>query len=98
PFIPRFRDNRPDESIAAARPGLDPTVAAGTPPPPPPQRPALNGEVALLDRLAGPRGFDQRVLQYECTGLFDQHAQHRDRPTADRYRLTRPAARRTPPL
>src|SRR5262245_28201711 len=85
PFILRFRDDRSDESIAAPRQGLDPTLAAGSLGEDTPQRRDLNGKVAVFDRLAGPRGLDQRVLQDHRAGLFDQYAQNRDRPTAERY-------------
>ncbi len=82
-----LRDDRPDELIAATGHGLDPTLAAGGCAEHPAQRRDLNREVAFLDRLAGPSGFDQRVLRKQCAGLFNQRPQQGDRPPAKRYGL-----------
>ena len=82
-----FGDDRPDETIAAAGHGLDPAVAAGRLTQHPAQRRDLHGEVALLDRLAGPRGLDQRVLRNHCAGPFDQCPQQGDRSPPERYGL-----------
>jgi hypothetical protein len=82
-----YRDDRPDESIAAARHGLDPTVATGSLAENPAQRRDLNGEAAFLDSLAGPRGFDQRVLRNQCAGPLNQCSQQRDRSPPERYGL-----------
>ncbi len=83
----RLRDNRGDEAIAAAGHGLDPAVAAGNLAEDLAQRRDLNREVALLDRLAGPRGFDQRVLRNECPGPFHQRPQQGERPPTERQGL-----------
>ena len=56
-------EDRPDETIAATRHGLDPAVPAGRLAQRPTQRRDLHGEIAVLDRLAGPRGLDQRVFR-----------------------------------
>jgi hypothetical protein len=79
------RQDRPDESIAAAGHGLDPTVAAESLAKHPAQRRDLNGKVAFLDRPAGPRGFDQRVLRNQSAGPFNQGSQRGDRPPAERH-------------
>jgi hypothetical protein len=57
-----LRRDRPDVSITAAGQRLDPALPAGLLAQDPAQRRDLNRQVALLDCLAGPRGFDQRVL------------------------------------
>src|SRR5712691_11402298 len=67
----RFRNHRPDESIAAAGHGLDPTIATGELAQHPAQRRNLNREVAFLDYLSRPGGFDQRVLRNQLAGLFN---------------------------
>ncbi len=67
----RFRNHRPDESIAAAGHGLDPTIATGELAQHPAQRRNLNREVAFLDYLSRPRGFEQRVLRNQLAGLFN---------------------------
>jgi hypothetical protein len=83
----RFGEDRPDESIAAAGQGFDPTVAAGGLAEHPAQRRDLSRKVAFLDCPAGPRGFEQRVLRNQCAGPFNQGLQQGDRSAAERYGL-----------
>jgi len=58
------RYSRPDEPIAARRQRLDPLIAAGLARKSAPKRPNLDGQIALLDRKAGPCSFDERILGY----------------------------------
>ena len=85
--ILRFSDDRPDETIAATRHGLDPAVPAGRFTQRPTQRGDLHGEIAILDHLAGPRGLDQRVLRNYCAGPFNQCPQQGNRSPSERYGL-----------
>jgi hypothetical protein len=82
-----FRDDWPDESIAAAGHGLDPTVGAGGLAEHSAQGRDLNRKVAFLYCLAGPRGLDQRVLRNQCAGPFNQCPQQGDRPPTERCGL-----------
>src|SRR5262249_40054250 len=86
-IIPRLDDNRSNESIAAARSSLNPTVSTWGLAEDLPQGCDLYGKVTVIDYLTGPRRFNQRILQNQCARLFDQCSQHGDRPTAKRYRL-----------
>jgi len=84
--FPDCRKDRPDESIAATGQGFDPAFAAGGLAKHPAQRRDLSRKVAFLDRPAGPRGFEKRVLRNQCAGSFNQGLQQGDRPPAERHR------------
>jgi hypothetical protein len=81
------RDDGPDEAIATARHRLDPLFAAGELAQHPAHGRDLHREVAVLDSLAGPGGFDQCVFRDQHAGPFDQCPQQGDRPPAERHRL-----------
>jgi hypothetical protein len=79
--------DRPDETIAAAGHGLDPAVPAGRVAQRPTQCRNLHGEIAILDRLAGPCGLDQRVFRNQCAGPFNHCFQQSNRSPPERYGL-----------
>jgi hypothetical protein len=83
-----FRDDWPDESIAAAWHGFDPTIAARGLAEHPAQRRDLDGKIAFLHQSAGPRSFNQRVFRHQYAWLFNQGSQQGNRSPAKRYGRT----------
>ena len=85
--VPRLRHNRADKTIASAGQGLDPSLAPWFRAEYSPEGRDLHSMVALVDRLAGPSGFDQLILRDQCAGPLDQRPQQQDRPFSQGHGL-----------
>ena len=82
--VPLSWTDRTDVTIAATRHRLDPTVPARRLAQRPTQRGDLNGKIAVLDHLVGPRGLDQRIFRNQRAGPFDQGPQQGNCSQPDR--------------